>query len=706
MDTRLPTTTLVKPHTVIRRVNNLHPVFQGRSYHVGSRIEIDRRLPVHPEEEDAAEIVELFSEPPRYIERIAPLSVKIGNEVLRGKNYTDLMIRGYRAFNRIFTNIQRVVEQDMRLTFRERAMVPFMALGIDPDTLHRIIEADYEVAENTYYQLMEHISRGTISPCVTPPFHVLLPALQDEFDVRLCVRIGFLFYKPILKRYYAFVRKEHKEGMFVVPYWLPEGGFSRQTAEIIHEEFMAFAEAEGFAYPHLVFMLDNNQAEEGRNDVLMKSWNIYRLGEKRVISVLFKDRNFSDWVSYANPSVKKLLDRTIAKVDADLNAKNVDYCWSHFEDVEALLNTPKAAANFEQKIIKLTELKYLPIAPDVFVRRKMLKKFGRAEHEPMEVHLIDRTAWSDWHINNISLGRWEGFLDSNAEYKLVDENHPYTRRTKTGDIEEPGPQAWKIAFNRAMRRCADVVRGHPRRLNSGMLGVLAGLVPSKDKKRIRKNVEDFLVNYALVHWREHFIQHEHSESDINIADLIGRYLFADCRKPNIEKDRTLVCTAATAAQAIYFSLDGQRSTATFWENMDQRSVYQNVVMMSLAMVNAVYVYKWQKQDAKADEVVNVMVEELINFKTAYERYGLSEYGVREVEWNDSIKSNVDESMRPIVERAARRIGARHLRALGYKKIFSLDDEMITTNVGHIWSGEVDNTNFQWDNRFFCGVRED
>jgi hypothetical protein len=60
----------------------------------------------------------------------------------------------------------------------------------------------------------------------------------------------------------------------------------------------------------------------------------------------------------------------------------------------------------------------------------------------------------------------------------------------------------------------------------------------------------------------------------------------------------------------------------------------------------------------------------------------------------------------VVERATRRIAARHLRPLGYRREFSLEDENILSSVGHIWSGEVINTNYNWENRYFCGLKEE
>lgn len=686
-------------------MNYLHPIYFVYSYHMGSRIDIGRLLPVDPVKEDEEILMDLLSEPPRYMERIAPVSTRIGDELVRGKNWTELIVKGYRIFTRIFSYITTYISQTMEDTFKERGMLPFLGFGIDPDTFHRILEQDYELNENTYGKLMDLYNSGVIAPCVTTPFHLILPLLKKDYDMRLLIRVGFLFYWPVVNLYYDYINRVHKERPFVVSFWLPEGGYSSKVLEIVHEEFALKCRQEKIKDGHLVLILDNAQALNHDNDILMKTWNIVPVSsdQKEFVSVVFKDRNFSDWVTFSNPSVKKLLDRTIAKMDSDLNEKKINYCWAHYEDIAALTYTVKAAGNFEQKIIKLTELGYLPLSPDNFVRRKMNKSFGRSSRDPNTVILRDNTAWNDWHQDNISLGRWEGTLDSNAEYKLVDENHPYLRKTREGEVEEPGPQCWKLALNRAVGICSELVRGDPEKLQGGMIGVLANLVPTKDKKILRRNVDHFLVNYSLIHWREHFLQHNYTEADLTIEEIVNSYLLRDVKTRFNARKYAL---AGMAAQAYYFSLDACKSCATFWENLDQRAAYQNVCMLVLSMVNAVYVYHWLKQLNDAKKVVQTLRQELIQFETAYQRYNLAEFGITEVEWKDAIKSTIEETPMNVVERAARRIAARHLRPLGYRREFSLEDENLSTSVGHIWSREVINSNFNWENPLFCGLKEE
>lgn len=687
-------------------MNRLHPIFQGYSYHTGSRIDIEETLPPVLENEDLELLIDDLSEPPTFLERLAPLSVQIGQDVVKGKNWTELMLKGYRVLVQIFKNITIYVQQSIIDTFKEKGMVPLFNLGIEPSILTQILEMDYETGDNVYSQLMNYYSRGVVSPSITVPFHVLLPLLDDDFDIELLIKIGLKFYWNILSEHHKYLKKVHNETKFIVCFWLPEGGYSKRILDILYKEFIDITTKEKVNEPHLVLILDSQQIEERENDMVMKSWNAIKIdGNKEdMISVLFKDRNFSDWVVYSNPSVKKLLDRTIAKVDSDLNELSVDYCWSHFEDIENLIRSPKSAKNFEQKIIKLIELAYLPTSPDFFVRRKLSKKFGRSPFEPIKVNIKDNTSWNDWHINNISLGRWTGNLDSNAEYKLVDENRPYIRQNHDGKIEEIGPQCWKIAYNEAVKRCAAIVKGDPKTLKGGMLEVLAGYIPSKDPKIVKSNIMEFLSEYSKIYWKEHFLHQGCSEADIYLPEIISSTLLKHT-KAKSPKDKDIIIIGA-AAQAYYFTLEGFRSVSTYYENFDQRGIYQNIMYLTLGMARAVSVYHWIGKNDKAKKVVEVLKEELINFDNAYSRYNLSEYGVTKDEWKEAIKSVVEESNLNVVTRAAKRIAARHLRPFGYRKDFSLDDENLTTNTGHLWNEEVENLNFKWENKMFYGIKEE
>jgi hypothetical protein len=139
--------------------------------------------------------------------------------------------------------------------------------------------------------------------------------------------------------------------------------------------------------------------------------------------------------------------------------------------------------------------------------------------------------------------------------------------------------------------------------------------------------------------------------------------------------------------------------------MDQRAFYQNVVLLTLAMCNAIYVYHWLGDSRKASATLKLIKTELLDFEGAYDRYHLADRGVSKQQWHRTLKSEIAESKDNVVKRATLRVAARHLRPLGYTKEFTRRDANLTTNVGHIWSLESCREGLAYENPHFCGVSE-
>ncbi|NQU44466.1 hypothetical protein HQ520_14340, partial [bacterium] len=366
--------------------SRFHPVYHSYTYLAGSRVDVERVLEQDVVREDVQDLVDEFSEPPHFYERLSPVTTMIGENPIKGRNWTDMMIKCYRMFGKIFTRSAGMFEQSLNGEEEKKPMVPFSSITIDPDTLVRLIERDYEAGETSYGKLIELFETGVISPSVTVPFHPILPLLRSSFDQRLCIRLGLLFYRPILKAFERYL-KEIEEDQMVVTFWAPEAIASHEVIRILHEEFTAFCNKEKFKKPHLVLLLDADMAPDIPLDALMKSWCQTSVpGHKDSnISVVFRDPAFSEWMMTSHPSIKKIIDRTIAKVDGGLDEIEVDYSWSHFESLEALTYSPRDAVHLEQRILKLCELGYLAISPDTFVRRKMAGNFGLAADEPLPI---------------------------------------------------------------------------------------------------------------------------------------------------------------------------------------------------------------------------------------------------------------------------------------------------------------------------------
>ncbi len=152
-----------------RVMNFLHPMFHGQSYHAGSRIDIERLLPATLDDEDLEMLLEDFSEPSRFTERLSPVGMQVGEESVRGKNFTDMLVKSYRVFARIYSMVTMSIEQALRNNFREKGMVPFQSMGLDIDFLHRVIEEDHAISENTYGKFMDLFGTGVLAPCRASP---------------------------------------------------------------------------------------------------------------------------------------------------------------------------------------------------------------------------------------------------------------------------------------------------------------------------------------------------------------------------------------------------------------------------------------------------------------------------------------------------------------------------------------------------------
>lgn len=692
----------------------LHPVQVEFSYPVGVRVDMDRELPIDLSDEDPEELLETFSSPPVWEDRLAPVTTTFNQEKVTGKNPLEVELKFLHRFTNHLGHLATEMERTNKARFGERGAVSFMGLGLDPDTVVRIIDYDYETADNTYSRIVTLFATGSVTPVGTTPFHTLLPLYKHDFEVRLLVRIGLDFYWPLFKKYNRAHAKNTGEKYFLAVFWLPEGAYSARVLQVLHQEFVRRCEAESISPAHLVLLLDTDQSRESEVEVLMKRWNTIRPAPttRDTVTVMFREPAFTDWVIMGHPSTKKQLDRTIAKVDAVLRDNGKDHLWAHFEPLGTLLSTFKTCNNFEQKLLKLTELGYQPCGPDVFVRRKLLEIHGMAEEEPRRTLLHENSCWGAWVDGGCSLSRFTGVEDTygipGAKPALAP-NRPYTRRVIGGTSRmEVGSQCWKPALRGALSRVHRAVVGEPKTFMGGMLGILREITPLERIPTVMRNIEDFLVLYARIRWKEHYVHNVCSEADIQLAEFAREALLKDPSpedgEPELEDER--IIAAGAAAEAIYLAHEGLASTGLAWENLDQRATYQVVAMMSLAVVHAIRVLNWMERPEEGQALFKVFQEELLDFEKAYTRHEIDKLGVDRKTWDLTIRSQVEDSPLNVVSRAARRIGAKYLRNAGFRAHFERNDEFTSTTTGHIWSHEVEHENMVWENDVFCGLTEE
>ncbi len=695
--------------------NKLHPVQVEYTYPIGVRVDMDWELPVDLEEEDPEEVLDVLSSPPTYEDRISPLSCTFNSETISGVNPADLQVQFLKELSVNLKKIEQEVDIASKVTFGEKGAVSFLGLGIDPETTRRLIEYDYDNADTVYSRFMGLVERGHVTPIVTTPFHSLLTEFKFDFQIRLLIRMGFEFYWPLLRKYNKIHAQTHGEKYFIAVFWLPEGAYNAKILQILHQEFEKRCKDEKITPFHLIVLLDCEQSMEKEQDLLMKRWNTLRPAPttRDIVTVMYKDRNFTDWVIEGHPSTKKQLDRTIAKVDAVLRDREIDHLWSHFEPTETLLSTFKTCMNFEQKLIKLTELRYQPASPDVYVRRKLLKKYGMEENDPRRTTLKENTCWSAYPETDGSLVRFRGYEETGGfvSRKFLGAERSYLQTMPDGTKKKrKGNPIWKPALMESLFRVHRAIIGEPKTFMGGMLGMMRELLPIRRVPVAMRNIEDFLVVMSRVQWKEHFIHHVCSEADIQLREMCDDYLLKDAPEGEEEPELTddECCIMGLAAHAIHHAHMGLNSTAFAYENIDNRAVYENVSMLSLAVVMAITAYRWNDEAEKAEELFKIFKEELLEFDQSYVRHKIkNEFGVDEKTWKQSIKSEIpEEDEHNVVERAARRIGAKYLRGLGFRKEFDRKDQYISSATGHIWSHEIEHLNYRWENEAFCGLMEE
>ncbi|MDX1973858.1 MAG: hypothetical protein SFY68_15115 [Candidatus Sumerlaeia bacterium] len=693
--------------------NRLHPVQVEYSYPLGSRVNLETTLPVSLDEEEPEALLDKFSSPFEYEERLAPVSATLIQEKMQGKNPTELQVKFIRTLGKRLETVAEVLETANRNNFGETGPISFIGLGLDPATTVRIIDLDYETADNVYSRMARLWDEAHITPIVLMPFHNLMTEFKHDFEMRLVLRIAFEFYWPVVKKYNKAVFEKLNEDIFMMCVMFPEGGFHPKLLEMLHSEFQKRCEDEGIEKSHLILFLDCEQSKERETDALMKRWNTLRPSPttRDFVSIIYKERLFSEWVIHGHPSTKKQLDRTIAKVDAVLRDNKIDHLWSHWEPLMTLLSTYKTCTNFEQKLIKLTELGYQTCGPDVFVRRKMLKKLGMEEDEPRRTTLKENTCWDSWEDTPGSLVRFKGVeeIGGFVPKKYLGADRHYQRMLPDGSVRTArGNPCWKPALQAAIQAVHRVVVGDPKTFMGGMLGLLREIIPIRRVPIMMRNIEQFLIRYARIHWKEHFIHHIYSEADIRLDEFARECLLAnlpeDSDRDDLTEEEIILCGAA--ASAIYHCFEGNASSTFRWEHLDHRATYHNLTMLCTGVILAMHAYRWAGKKDEEAKLFQVYEAELMNFSNAFERHKLADLGVEEKLWKATIKSQVEDSPLNIVERVARRMGAIHLRPLGYRDQFDRKDSFISTATGHIWSHEFQQQNIKFENEFFCGMTEE
>lgn len=682
----------------------MHPLEHSIGALSGCYIDIEDKFLQEIKKEHEETLFDNLNNPPFMRERYSPVSTEVNDKTYRGINLSRMLLKAYQEFMNL---MKEAALQNRQLIYKmgERKFIPFLGLAIDPATLHRSLEMDYETGTNIYSTYSDLFQSGIIAPTITVPFHIILPSLENEFDLRFCLRTAVQFYMPFLEKYYQYVEKTLKEKTFVAGFWFPECAYNNRVGTIATEEFYREVKTRGIKKAQLYFMFDAGQSKEENKDELIKRVNYISLG-KANIWCFFRENYFSNWVCYQNPSIKKVLDKTMAKLNTDKRKNIAQYHWCHFFEFEALIHSKKSAVNFKNIIVKFFETQYLPLAPNEYLRRKLEKRYLSFSYEPFKTAVLDNSSWvssATWEGDPFGLTRWTG-LNTLADgslcadekktisrIQLDEDNNPVMEDKEICIEEEEVEQCWKIALNEVKKEILEFVRGNPEKPDHGVMEILRHYQPNL---KFPDAALELFSDYQKIYFKEHFIVHEKKAVELN--DLLTRHL-------NINRSKlpmTDVCILGYALRAYYFTLESFRSSSVHWENFDNQHVYQCSMYLSLSLITLYYVYKYLGWTDHAKKCLDLYHEILVKFENTYERYNLKQYNVTKKVFTDTIKPAIDNAKYNVVARAARKIGARHLSQEDVDWLQKKDGEL-KSFTDHVWNGELHRANIVWDEPNYC-----
>lgn len=689
--------------------NLMHPIEHSVSRQSGCYIDIHEEYEKGVKKHDSKATYENLSNPPFFIERYSPVSTEVNGENILGTNFTRMMLKAHSKFMELM-NEASLQNKILIKKMGENAFVPYLGIAYDPATLHKALDIEFETGTKIYRNYMHLLESGILNPTITFPFHSILPLLESEYDLKFMIRTGIEFYMPLIKRSHKYAFEKLGEKRFVVGVWFPECAYTNRIGELTAEIFYELAKENGLDRCQLFFMFDAGQSTEQNKDELIKRLNYVKLGKYRIWAY-FRENYFSNWLCFQNPSIKKVLDKTLAKLNTDPQKNIAEYIWCHFFEYDALIHSKKSAINFKNIIVKFFETQYLPLSPDEYLRRKLLKIYLSFNYEPAQTEIVDNTSWvssATWGDNDYQLTRWSGLRVNEDEKTVCDHPKEITRIELDADNNpimdgkeikidsRLVSQCWKIAINSAKQEIIDFIRGDVETGKGGIFDIFAKFVAPEN---LQEEVLNLLVAYQKLYFKEHFIYLLNSTFDLK--KLITENLTLK-KKRLAQKDLNAI---GFALRSYYMAMEATRSSAVHWENFDNQYVYQASVFMTLSLINLSYSYNLQGMTKEKDAAIKMIEDVLVHFENSYDRYQLKGYKVLKKEFNETLKPTVEGTKYNVVTRAARRVAAIHLLREGKCDFLTEKDKELNAYTDHVWNGELHRANIEWEEPNFCSHLE-
>ena len=338
------------------------------------------------------------SGPIEYEERKSPVAIRIGDEEVRGENWTRAMLYSYERISDVLSRLKGV------------------SVDIEPFTFLMLLKYRRNVFEDAVELLK------TLDAVPTVPFHPIMPHL-DEFEQRILARVSFDFYSPLVG------------GKSVIGYWLPEAVITRETVQLI----------ESLADRKLVFLLDERQLLYGFPQA---KYSCNRYSNSFVFG---REWGLSDAFAFNTLDVPGLVSETLSRRDDYKENLGVPYLVFTASDLESLLGNPAQLERFVAWMTGLEEKGVERISAPSFVWKKLSGEFKRLEGEcSFEMPVKDYSSWSDYFDLSLdgktSDSRWLGYRRADGRV--------FAREISGRKIS----QLWKVAFTRLFEELNRAVR--------------------------------------------------------------------------------------------------------------------------------------------------------------------------------------------------------------------------------------------------------
>ncbi len=497
--------------------------------------------------------------------------------------------------------------------------------------------------EAAYRQVISAYERGTMALVVTPPFHPILPH-HHRLEREALFELMIDFYAPLLRR-----AQPRTIGL-----WLPEAAYSADTVtNFLDSARRATIHYEGL--PDLVhrihLILDARQL--GAAEEATTAWG--KTGLDGGVPFAARDPVLSGDFAFGASTAEKFASKADARGASSLLVAS---------DLESLLANSRQADRFVGIVeaLRAHDIKVtFPIPPE----------------RPMTADVLDLSSWSDYdeHLmhGRTSDTRWAGIRRSDG---LV------LSRVHRGEALS---QLWKHAFTLGTERIETAIR------RSAML-VLKGLGVDRRHDAIRR----LAVAYGRHVFHPHYCAFGLAREEIDFAGAAEAIL----------RGKVDVETAGYLARGYLMLLMGLRSDARFWDNPDTRVTFQNVALLSQAVVDMSEACARAGERERGTRLMRILRAAFLEFADAYghgsfgDLHGVEGWETSEAAWLRSLQSEVPaRSGYDVFRRAA-------LYSVGdaFRKMPSADvqarAEEIVADTGHI----VGEAHGGWENPTWCEHR--